>query len=192
MCCHPAITLSCLCVRNEATTGGQFTKLDRPTGLLFYQNIKKLKQVWAAGYIVVDWLFHSPPLRQLSGGILCWYRIQKTLLPSLILHFDHQTYRQQRKQDLTKRTHTHINSRDAWSYLSCATVYVFDVCFVQLFQDVCTQCWWFLGQTGTLPPSVLGICTAHEIMRGQAHVSLRFCELIILILWKFVLVLLEK
>ena len=23
-----------LCVRNEATTGGQFTKLDRPTGLL--------------------------------------------------------------------------------------------------------------------------------------------------------------
>ena len=36
MCCHPAITLSCLCVRNEATTGGQFTKLDRPTGLLFY------------------------------------------------------------------------------------------------------------------------------------------------------------
>ena len=35
MCCHPAITLSCLCVRNEATTGGQFTKLDRPTGLLF-------------------------------------------------------------------------------------------------------------------------------------------------------------
>ena len=26
---------SCLCVRNEATTGGQFTKLDRPTGLLF-------------------------------------------------------------------------------------------------------------------------------------------------------------
>ena len=34
MCCHPAITLSCLCVRNEATTGGQFTKLDRPTGLL--------------------------------------------------------------------------------------------------------------------------------------------------------------
>ena len=37
MCCHPAITLSCLCVRNEATTGGQFTKLDRPTGLLFIQ-----------------------------------------------------------------------------------------------------------------------------------------------------------
>ena len=36
MCCHPAITLSCLCVRNEATTGGQFTKLDRPTGLLLY------------------------------------------------------------------------------------------------------------------------------------------------------------
>ena len=35
MCCHPAITLSCLCVRNEATTGGQFTKLDRPTDLLF-------------------------------------------------------------------------------------------------------------------------------------------------------------
>ena len=36
MCCHPAFMLSCLCVRNEATTGGQFTKLDRPTGLLFY------------------------------------------------------------------------------------------------------------------------------------------------------------
>ena len=36
MCCHPAFALSCLCVRNEATTGGQFTKLDRPTGLLFY------------------------------------------------------------------------------------------------------------------------------------------------------------
>ena len=35
MCCHPAFMLSCLCVRNEATTGGQFTKLDRPTGLLF-------------------------------------------------------------------------------------------------------------------------------------------------------------
>ena len=33
--CHPAFTLSCLCVRNEATTGGQFTKLDRPTGLLY-------------------------------------------------------------------------------------------------------------------------------------------------------------
>ena len=32
------ITLSCLCVRNEATTGGQFTKLDRPTGLLFFVN----------------------------------------------------------------------------------------------------------------------------------------------------------
>ena len=36
MCCHPAFMLSCLCVRNEATTGGQFTKLDRPTGLLFF------------------------------------------------------------------------------------------------------------------------------------------------------------
>ena len=34
MCCHPAFMLSYLCVRNEATTGGQFTKLDRPTGLL--------------------------------------------------------------------------------------------------------------------------------------------------------------
>ena len=36
MCCHPAFMLSCLCVRNKATTGGQFTKLDRPTGLLIY------------------------------------------------------------------------------------------------------------------------------------------------------------
>ena len=36
MCCHPAFMLSCLCVRNEATTGGQFTKLDRPTGLLLF------------------------------------------------------------------------------------------------------------------------------------------------------------
>ena len=40
MCCHPAITLSCLCVRNEATTGGQFTKLDRPTGLLFQRALR--------------------------------------------------------------------------------------------------------------------------------------------------------
>ena len=29
---------------------------------ILYQNIKKLKQVWAAGYIVVDWLFHSPSI----------------------------------------------------------------------------------------------------------------------------------
>ena len=39
MCCHPAFMLSCLCVRNEVTTGGQFTKLDRPTGLLFFISI---------------------------------------------------------------------------------------------------------------------------------------------------------
>ena len=46
MCCHPAITLSCLCVRNEATTGGQFTKLDRPTGLLFLHVLRYQFETW--------------------------------------------------------------------------------------------------------------------------------------------------
>ena len=53
MCCHPAITLSCLCVRNEATTGGQFTKLDRPTGLLFSFAGKAYIEGWLGVCVVV-------------------------------------------------------------------------------------------------------------------------------------------
>ena len=75
MCCHPAFMLSCLCVRNEATTGGQFTKLDRPTGLLLYKTMNALTLCcWVMLKCILDILHRFPCLTAPSHYYLsqCW------------------------------------------------------------------------------------------------------------------------
>ena len=79
MCCHPAITLSCLCVRNEATTGGQFTKLDRPTGLLFKLKIQNSSFTWVPALKLLSGECHKSSLIRGQHWLL-----EYTVTPSLI------------------------------------------------------------------------------------------------------------